>query len=102
MGLKIDQPFRGVDLQSLSGLEDTLTELAAFYLQDPRTARKMVIAAKDKSRFAARNKNAAPQKRALKLEMVEWMLVWLGDPAMFATWARLRKNQLSHPDWTIQ
>ena len=61
----------------------------------------MVIAAKDKTRFAARNQKAAAEKRALKLEMVHWMLVWLGDPAMFATWVGLRKSQLN-PEKPIQ
>jgi hypothetical protein len=32
--------------------------------------------------------------------MVEWMLVWLGDPAMFPAWAALRaavrKETLAH------
>ena len=28
-------------------------------------------------------------------EMVEWMLVWLGDPLMFAGWVALRRAVLS-------
>ena len=94
-GRKIEQPWCGVDTHSLDGLEETLTDLADLYTRQPAQARKMVIAAKDKARFAARNPKAAAEKRALKLEMVDWMLVWLGDPAMFAPWARLRRNQLN-------
>jgi hypothetical protein len=93
-GVTIGQPWRGVDIQSLEGLEETLVELAHLYPRDPALTRKMVIAAKDKARFASRNSKAAEDKRALKREMVEWMLVWLCDPAMFATWVRLRKEQM--------
>jgi hypothetical protein len=97
LGLQIEQPWRGVDTHSLCGLEETLHGLADFYTREPALARKLVIAAKDKTRFAARNPKVAAEKRALKLEMVDWMLVWLGDPAMFSAWVRLRKNQLNPP-----
>jgi hypothetical protein len=30
----------------------------------------------------------------LKAEMFEWMLVWLDDPAMFPTWAQLRRTTI--------
>lgn len=96
-GLKLEQPCRGVDIHSLECLEETLNDLAEFYNREPAIARKMVIAAKDKARFAARNQKAAPEKRALKLEMVDWMLVWLGDPAMFAPWVYLRKQRMTNP-----
>jgi hypothetical protein len=94
-GLKLEQPWRGVDNHSLDGLEETLTDLAHLYIREPSQIRKLVIAAKDKTRFAARNPKVTAEKRALKFEMVDWMLVWLGDPAMFPTWARLRRTQLS-------
>jgi hypothetical protein len=95
MDLAIEQPWRGVDTHSLDGLEETLIALAKYYVEDPKLARAIVISAKDKARYAARNKNAAADKRNLKLEMVDWMLVWLGDPAIFATWVRLRRSQIS-------
>ena len=82
-----------IDQHTLEGLERTLIEFADLYTREPVAARRIVITAKDKARFAARNMKVAPEKRALKLEMIEWMLVWLGDPAMFATWASLRKKQ---------
>ncbi len=47
-----------------------------------------MIAAKDRARFAARK----PEKRATKEEMVEWMLVWLGDPEVFREWCAIRKR----------
>jgi hypothetical protein len=36
----------------------------------------------------------AEQKRIVKAEMAQWMLVWLGDPALFPAWARLRMDLL--------
>jgi hypothetical protein len=32
--------------------------------------------------------------------MVEWMLVWLGDPAMFPAWAGLRRKSLQPERFT--
>ena len=84
-----------VALKTLEELESSLIALAETYATHPelRTGcREAVINAKDRARFAANNAKAAPDKRAAKREMVEWMLVWLGDPAMFATWALLRKR----------
>jgi hypothetical protein len=50
----------------------------------------VVITAKDHSRFAAlRSKDEA--KRREKEEMVEWMIVWLENPAIFPQWVRLRR-----------
>ena len=90
-------PFPKVDLKTLEGLESSLSELAAVYAAEPqlrKECRDAVIKAKDRARFASRNLKAAEDKRILKAEMVEWMLVWLGDPAMFTTWAGLRKASL--------
>lgn len=93
--IAVEQPWRGVDSESLEALEASLNALAAVYPAYPQAARSVVIVAKDKARFAARNLKAAAEKRALRSEMVEWMLVWLGDPGMFADWARLRKAYLA-------
>lgn len=30
----------------------------------------------------------------MKAEMVEWMLVWLDDPAMFPAWASVRRLRI--------
>jgi hypothetical protein len=30
----------------------------------------------------------------MKAEMVEWMLVWLGDPAIFPAWIQLRRQNM--------
>lgn len=93
-GIGVEQPFRGVDASTLEGLEQTLRDLSACYAEKPewqRLCRDTVIAAKDRARFASRGVKAEPAKRALKARMVEWMLVWLDDPAMFPIWATLRQ-----------
>lgn len=102
-GVAVAQPWRGVDTSTLDALERSLVDLAEAYVSFPKQARAAVIRAKDKTRFAARNPRVATEKRAMKNEMVEWMLVWLGDPRMFADWARLRKVRLaSNPDLPTQ
>ncbi len=86
-----------VNQKSLQELEKSLLALAAIYAAEPNSAlkcREAVIRAKDRARFASRNPKVTLETSTRKSEMVEWMLVWLGDPAMFAEWARLRKALL--------
>jgi hypothetical protein len=90
-GLSIAQPWRGVIQHSLEDLKDSLSELSVVYENRPdlrRYCREQVIAAKDRARRLSASK-------PLKAEMVEWMLVWLGDPSMFATWVEVRLRQLA-------
>lgn len=93
-GLIVEQPWRGVEQHTLQELADSLKAMSAAYeTGDPlirQAARTEVITAKDRARFASRNAKVDPEKRALKVEMVEWMLVWLGDPALFPAWVTLR------------
>jgi hypothetical protein len=96
-GLPVEQPYRGVETKTLADLAESLNAMAELYARDPasrKTCRATVIAAKDRARFASRNLKADFVKRALKAEMVEWMLVWLGDPAMFPAWAAIRKRTI--------
>jgi hypothetical protein len=93
-GFPIAQPWRGVRQHSLDELEESLRELGEVYQSRPdlrRCCREQVIAAKDRARWISRGENVEHSKRQLKAEMVEWMLVWLGDPAMFPAWAQLRR-----------
>jgi hypothetical protein len=60
-----------------------------------RYCRDEVIAAKDRARWASLSPRVDEHKRELKAEMVEWMLVWLDDPAVFPIWAQLRRNALT-------
>lgn len=95
LALTVAQPFAGVGTKTLEELEASLIAMAEAYATAPAECRAVVIAAKDRARFASLNGNAAPEKRAQKGEMVEWMLIWLGDPAMFEPWAYLRKSKIN-------
>jgi len=94
-GLPFEQPWAGVRQKSLEELERSLVEIGAVYAgarasghkELARYCRKVVIAAKDHARFAS-------SRHPEKLEMVEWMLVWLGDPSIFPSWVRQRKQSL--------
>ena len=82
---------------SFAELEASLSDLSGVYAAHEdlrRECRDSVIAAKDRARYASRNGRASELKRRIKAEMVEWMLVWLGDPALFADWARLRRGHM--------
>ena len=51
-----------------------------------------MIAAKDRARFMAQDGRLAPEKRAHKEEMAQWMLVWLENPEVFPAWVAARKR----------
>lgn len=91
-GIRVPQPLRGVWTKTLDELEESLIDMAEAYRTEPKICRALVITAKDRTRFASRNPKVDEAKRAEKEEMVQWMLVWLDDPAMFPTWVRLRRN----------
>jgi hypothetical protein len=94
----IEPPYTGIGVKTLAELEHSLTAFACVYLENievRKICRAVVIQAKDRARFAAANVRATPEKRALKEEMVQWMLVWLDDPAMFGAWVKLRKDSIS-------
>jgi hypothetical protein len=100
-GIPVDQPWAGVRQRNFAELEQSLVEMAAEYARSKeagltdraRACRRVVIAAKDHARLAVRNPRNSPATRAQKAEMVEWMLVWLGDPAMFRGRVEIRKEQ---------
>lgn len=97
LGIPVEPPWSGVRQHTLEDLENSLDALTRVYLDREdlrRFCRVAVIRAKDRAKWAARNSRASEEKRRLKSEMAEWMLVWLGDPALFPEWARLRQNRL--------
>jgi hypothetical protein len=104
-GLPFAQPYAGVRQHTLEELEASLREMLRVYEEamaagDPtraRYCRRQVIAAKDRAKFLARNSQIAPEKKALKEEMVSWMLVWLENPPVFPGWVEARKSLLSEP-----
>jgi hypothetical protein len=96
-GLTVEQPWRGVKQHTFDELAETLTELAGIYATRPelsRFARSQVIQAKDRAKWASRSRRVDAEKRKNKAEMAEWMLVWLDDPSMFASWVERRRAVL--------
>jgi len=98
-GLPVAQPWLGVTQHSMEELESSLIDLARIYemRRDLRSwCRKQVIRAKDRARWLSRKQLS--RKHQSKAEMVEWMLVWLGDPSMFEAWAvgvkRAKRNSM--------
>jgi hypothetical protein len=84
-----------VQWKSFDQLEASLCDFQRRYADCPdrrRELRDIVIRTKDRARYASRNPKVAAEKREAKAEMVEWMLVWLGDPAIFEDWVRLRRQ----------
>jgi hypothetical protein len=86
--------IEGVRQESFETLERSLSALLDEYEQggaDRRAeVRRLVIAAKEHARWAARKE----EKRAAKEEMVLWMLTWLENPPLFREWVRLRRAAL--------
>jgi hypothetical protein len=96
-GIPIDAPWCGVSTHSFDELERCLRELSRIYADRPdlhRYCRDQVIAAKERARWASKSLNIAEDKRAVKNEMVEWMLVWLDDPSFFPAWIGLRRERM--------
>jgi hypothetical protein len=97
-GLEIHAPWCGVNAYSFEDLDASLRAYCTVYESRPdlrRYCRDEVIATKERARWAAKNPKVDENKRAMKAEMVEWMLVWLDDPSVFPLWAQLRLDILS-------
>jgi hypothetical protein len=101
-GIPVEPPFGGVRQKTLEELERSLVEMESAYSSAKETGdracaqqcRTAVIEAKDHARLAARSPKTSPDKKALKEEMIQWMLVWLENPGVFPAWARLRKLKM--------
>jgi len=97
--IPVDPPWCGVRQHSLEELEASLREMSEVYAARPdlrRFCRERVIEARTRAQYASRNARVDEHKRRLKAEMAQWMLVWLGDPALFVTWAHVRSGLLRH------
>jgi len=95
--IPVDPPWCGVRQHTLEELEASLLALSEVYAIRPdlrRFCRDRVIEARARAHHASRNARTDDEKRNLKAEMAQWMLVWLGDPALFRAWARLRMDLL--------
>ena len=89
-GLPVDAPWCGVRQHTFEELEDSLSEFSAVYevrLDLRRLCRELVIVAKDRAKWLS-VRGSDEEARLKKAAMAEWMLVWLGDPAIFPAWAR--------------
>src|ERR1017187_3454453 len=99
-GLPFDQPYSGIRQHTFDELEQSLRALLQVYSDSlaagardrARYCRRQVIAAKDRAKFLAVTPRSAPEKRAQKEEMVQWMLVWLENPDVFPAWVDARKK----------
>jgi hypothetical protein len=92
-GAPLDCLVEGVRQDSLIELERTLRALATRYANSAELAkqcRRLVIESKDHARMSAKRLPVDSAQRALKDEMLLWMLTWLENPGVFDTWVALR------------
>jgi len=89
----MDPLVEGVRQDSLDHAERTLAALATLYPNHPRETRALVIKAKDLARLTLKRTRDAARRRE-KEELIEWMIVWVNDPALFPTWVRLRRQAI--------
>jgi len=95
--IPVDPPWSGIRQHTLGELEASLIAMSDVYVRREdlrRFARATVIRAKERAKGAAKNPAVSEEKRRLKTEMAEWLLVWLGDPALFPAWVRIRRELL--------
>ena len=98
--LPFEQPYAGIRQHTFEELEQSLGEMLQVYAgamaagdrQRARYCRRQVIGAKDRARFLSRDPRTAPERKAQKEEMVQWMLVWLENPEVFPAWVDARRR----------
>jgi hypothetical protein len=101
--LPFEQPYAGIRQHTFEELEHSLVEMLGVYRDAAaagnrdraRYCRRQVIGAKDRARFLAQDSRTSPEKKALKEEMVAWMLVWLENPEVFPVWVEVRKRTMA-------
>jgi len=91
-GVRLAPLIEGVRQSNFEELERTLTALSGVYSSGDATVarqcRRLVIEARQHARWAAKREQAAEAK----VEMMQWMLVWLENPPLFPAWAALRRQ----------
>lgn len=103
-GVPLAPPWSGVAQHTIDELETSLRQFSAVYAAHPhlrRYCRDQVIAAKSRARFVSRSDKVEADRRRLKTQMVEWMLVWLGDPALFPAWVSIRRERLAGTGFSL-
>jgi hypothetical protein len=101
-GLPFEQPWAGVRQHTLEELEESLRALGTVYSEAmeagdrarARYCRRQAIGAKDRAKFLAASPRTSAEKKALKSEMAQWMLVWLENPDVFPAWVEARKRAM--------
>jgi hypothetical protein len=94
--IPVAPPWCGVRQHTADELAESLCALTEVYCAREdlrRFCRNTVILAKDRARWASRNPRVDEARQQLKAEMVQWMLVWLGDPAVFPAWVGIRRTR---------
>jgi hypothetical protein len=95
-GAQLAPLIEGIRQSDFDELERTLTALGEIYSagdsSTARQCRRLVIEARQHARWAARRAGVDDAKRRTKEEMMQWMLVWLENPAVFPAWASLRRK----------
>lgn len=97
-GLPVAAPWSGVRQHTFDELEESLLEFSSVYEARPdlrRFCRQQVIGAKDRARLVSGRPAVDEETRRRKGEMVEWMLVWLGDPSVFPAWVKALRGRRS-------
>jgi hypothetical protein len=101
-GIPVEKPFGGVRQKTFDELEQSLLEMEEAYRRAKeggdgnraQLCRNVVIQAKDHARLAAHSSKVTLEKKAMKEEMVQWLLVWLENPGVFPAWVKLRRLKL--------
>jgi hypothetical protein len=96
LDIPVAAPWCGIRQHTPDELANSLCAFTRVYGERDdlrRFCRSTVILAKDRARWASRNPRLDAARRQLKLEMVTWMLVWLGDPALFPAWVNIRRTR---------
>ena len=98
--IRAEAPWSGIAQHSFDDLAASLCHMTEVFELRPHLrplCRVEVIRAKDRARVISIAGKVDAATRQRKAEMVEWMLVWLSDPALFPTWVEVRQR-LSSPD----
>jgi hypothetical protein len=99
-GVPLAPVVEGVRQEGMEALETSLLKLLDEYERGDaarrKTVRRLVIEAKDHARWLARRAERQNNEltRAVKEEMMRWMLTWLENPPLFRPWVALRKRRL--------
>jgi hypothetical protein len=100
-GIAVDAPWCGIHQHTFEELEQSLVEFSEIYELRPDLrsfTRQQVIAAKDRAKFLALRGTPDAETCERKAKMAEWMLIWLGDPALFPAWLSALRRRSSPPD----